>query len=64
MATLVTGSISVVVMGLLAVLVVRWTGSATTPSLERREWHHAFWWSVYPNFMLLYTAYLLIFGTD
>lgn len=63
-ATLATGTISALVLEALAILVVRWTGAASTPLLQRREWHHAFWWSVFPNVLLLYTAYLLIFGVD
>lgn len=64
MATLLTGTISAILLEMLAVLVVRWTGSASTPTLQRKEWHHAFWWSAFPNVMLLYTVYILIFGVD
>ena len=64
MATLITGTIAAIVLEVLALLFVRWTGSAATPGLQRREWNHAFWWSIFPNVMLLYTAYLLIFGID
>jgi len=64
MATLLTGTVAAIVLEMLALLCVRWTGSAATPELERREWLHAFCWSVFPNVMLLYTAYLLIFGVD
>jgi hypothetical protein len=62
MATLVTGALWAVVLEVIAWLVVRWTGSAESAGLQRREWHHAFWWSFFPNVMLLYAAYLLIVG--
>ena len=64
MATLITGTVSAVLLEVLAILFVRWTGSATTPTVQRREWHHAFWWAAFPNLMLLYTVYILIFGVD
>jgi hypothetical protein len=63
MATLVTGTVSAVVLELLAIAFVRWTGTAATDAVRRREWHHAFWWAAFPNLLLLYTAYLLIYGT-
>jgi hypothetical protein len=25
-----------------------------------REWHHAFWWTLVPNILLLGTVYLMI----
>ena len=64
MATLMTGAMSGIALEVIALLVVRWTGSAATRALQRREWHHAFWWSAFPNIMLLYTVYILIFGVD
>jgi len=62
LATLVTGALWAVVLEAIAWKVVRWTGRAHSTTLQRREWHHAFWWSFFPNVMLLYTAYLLIVG--
>lgn len=62
--TIITGAISAVVLELLALLFVRWTGSAATQAVQRREWHHAFWWAAFPNVLLLYTVYILIFGID
>lgn len=42
----------------------RWLTRATGPApdrrLERREWHHAFWWALFPNLMLLGTVWLMI----
>lgn len=64
MATLVTGTISAVALEVLAVLFVKWVGGAASAEIQRREWHHAFWWAAFPNLLLLYTAYLLIFGVN
>ena len=64
MATLVTGTVAALILEGIALGFVRWTGSATTRTVERREWHHAFWWAVYPNVMLLYAVYLMVFGID
>lgn len=63
MATLITGSVSAIVIELLALAFVRWAGAAATDAVQRREWHHAFWWAAFPNLLLLYTVYLLIYGT-
>jgi hypothetical protein len=45
-------------------MVARWMTRAAGPApeagLERREWHHAFWWALVPNAMLLGTVYLMI----
>ena len=57
---LIEGLISTVVMEILAILFVRWAGGAPDRALERREWIHAFWWSVFPNFMLFVTVYVLL----
>jgi hypothetical protein len=57
---LFTGLTSTAVLAIVAVALVRWTGPAPHPHLERREWHHAFWWSAVPNLLLLGTAYLMI----
>jgi hypothetical protein len=38
-------------------------GKAPTRMLERREWHHAFWWSFCPNVMLLATVYLMVLAS-
>jgi hypothetical protein len=63
-STLVTGTVAALILEAIAILFVRWTGSAASPAVERREWHHAAWWSVFPNFMLLYAVYLMVFGVD
>jgi hypothetical protein len=58
--TLVSGGVSALVIEAAARALVRWSGSAPGRHLERREWHHAFWWSLVPNLLLLGTAYLMI----
>jgi hypothetical protein len=49
---------AVVVLGGMAV--ERWAGSAPTSAMGRREWHHAFWWSIVPNLLLLLAVYVMI----
>jgi hypothetical protein len=63
-ATLITGTVAALILEAIAYLFVRWTGSAALRTVERREWHHAFWWSAFPNVMLLYAVYLTVFGGD
>lgn len=64
MAVLITGTVGAIAIELLALLFVRWAGSATNGIIQRREWVHAFWWAAFPNLLLLYTVYILIFGID
>jgi hypothetical protein len=60
--------LSMLVAGALPALALvglaRWLGrlSQPTPNAreDRREWRHAFWWSLVPNVMLLITAWLMI----
>lgn len=63
LSSLLQGFISAAAIAVLAVWCVRATGQAPTSRLERREWHHAFWWSAFPNLMLIATAYLLILSS-
>lgn len=60
MSTVLAGALSAVALEFAAVGLVRWTGRAPWRWLERREWHHAFWWSAIPNLLLLATVYLMI----
>lgn len=60
---LIGGLLSALAIEAVAVMVVRWTGRAPRPGLERREWHHAFWWSAVPNALLFTTVYLMIEAT-
>jgi hypothetical protein len=55
-----TGVLSAAAVEIFAVMMGRWTGRAPHAWLQRQEWHHAFWWSALPNFLLLGTAYLMI----
>jgi hypothetical protein len=64
MATIITGTIAALILEAIAVVFVRWTGSAAVATVERREWHHAFWWAAFPNVMLLYAVYLMVIGVD
>lgn len=64
LAILVTGTIGAILIEVLAVVFVRWTGSAGNGLIQRREWVHAFWWAAFPNVLLLYTVYILVFGID
>ena len=63
MPTFLSGLVSAVLIETAAILFVRWTGRAPRPGLERREWKHAFWWSVVPNALLLLTVYVMIEAT-
>jgi hypothetical protein len=63
MPTFLAGVVSALVLEGIAILLVRWTGRAPRPGLERREWKHAFWWAVVPNALLLVTVYVMIEAT-
>lgn len=58
--TLIEGTLSAIAIEIVAIVFVRWAGSAMQRDEERREWRHAFWWALFPNAMLLLTAYLMI----
>jgi hypothetical protein len=58
-ATIVAGSLAALLIEGVAVWLIRLAGIAPHAALERREWHHAFWWSVVPNLLLIGTAYLM-----
>jgi len=60
--TLVEGVLAALLVELLAIVSNVLTGPAPTRSLERREWLHAFFWSLFPNVMVLYTVYLIVLG--
>lgn len=60
--TLIWAAGSTLAIEITARWLVRWCGTAPERRLEFREWHHAFWWSVVPNLLLLGTAYLMILG--
>ncbi len=58
--TLITGAAPAIVVELCAIWLARWMITAPGIADPRREWHHAFWWTLVPNLMLLGTAYLMI----
>ena len=59
---LIAGVVPMLALALLARTFGKLTGAAPTAVQEKHEWRHAFWWALFPNFFLLSTAYLLIFG--
>jgi hypothetical protein len=61
--TILAGLLVGLAIEAVAFLLVRWTGRAPRPGLERREWRHAFWWAAVPNALLLFTVYLMIEAT-
>jgi hypothetical protein len=58
--TLIVGTIPVILVEICAVLLGKWIVTAAGVADPRREWHHAFWWTLFPNLMLIGTAYLMI----
>jgi hypothetical protein len=61
-STLIEGLAPALIVEAMAFFSVAWSGPAPTASLERREWVHAFVWSLLPNVLTLYTVYLMVFG--
>jgi hypothetical protein len=57
---LLVGTAAGIVLATFGYMVTARTGRAPNRRLERREWHHAFWWSFFPNAMLWVTVYLMI----
>ena len=60
---LVAAAVPTLTLGLVALAFDRMTGKAPTQAEEKREWAHAFWWSLFPNVFLLLAVYLMIFGS-
>src|SRR5215203_1752929 len=59
-ATISGGILPVVLLGLTGFVIGRATGRAPAPLLERREWWQAFWWSLVPNALLFFAAWVMI----
>jgi hypothetical protein len=59
LSTVVVGLVPAVFLALLAMAMRKATGTGPART-ERREWNLAFWWSLFPNVMLLATVWLLI----
>jgi hypothetical protein len=62
LSLLIAGAIPAIALALLARSFGKLTGTAPSALQEKNEWRHAFWWALFPNLILLATAYLLIFG--
>ena len=58
--TMSLGFLPALFIALLGYAVARWTGRAPHPALERREWWHAFWWALVPNWLLFTTVWIMI----
>ena len=58
--TLAAGILPAAIVALGGVAVERWAGSAPSRALRRREWRHAFWWSIVPNLLLLVAVHVMI----
>lgn len=60
MDTVVSGILPALAMALVGWWIARMAGRAPYAQLERREWWHAFWWSIFPNIMLFVTVWVMI----
>jgi len=58
--TLVLGLIPAALIALTGRMINRWAGPAPDNSMQRREWWHAFLWSVVPTALLLATVWVMI----
>ena len=58
--TLILGLIPAALIALVGKTINRWAGPAPSGSMERREWWHAFLWSVVPTALLLVTVWVMI----
>lgn len=61
-SVLIAGAIPALALTLLARSVGKLTGVRATAAQDKHEWRDAFWWALFPNLVLLSTAYLLMFG--
>ena len=57
---LINGLLPAVGIVLIGITIGRWAGAAPTRWLRRREWVHAFWWSLVPNALLFTTVWVMI----
>jgi hypothetical protein len=60
MGTMVTGLIPAALMALVGIVIDRWAGRAPNKYVHRREWWHAFWWSLVPNVLLFTTVWVML----
>ncbi len=59
-STMSLGIVPAILLTVFGLVVAGWTGRAPHPQLERREWWHAFWWAVVPNWLLFGTVWVMI----
>jgi len=59
-STLIEGALPTLAIEGMAVALAMWISTVPGSGESRREWHHAFWWTIVPNLLLLGTAYLMI----
>ena len=59
-ATIVSGLVPAVLLAWSGVAIGRWAGPPAVSGFDRREWWHAFWWSLVPNLLLLVTVWVMI----
>jgi hypothetical protein len=57
---LMGGLFPAAIIWLVGIVIERWAGRAPHKWLQRREWVHAFWWSLVPNALLLFTVWLML----
>lgn len=62
--TIFEGVFPAALLELAALLLDRWMVTAPGVADPRREWVHAFWWTLAPNLMLLGTVYLMISASN
>jgi hypothetical protein len=58
--TLAGGIVPALFMAAIGWVFAKLTGRAPYRELERREWWHAFWWSLVPNALLLATVWVML----
>jgi hypothetical protein len=60
MRTLIEGIFPAALLELMAIWLGSAIGRVSRSSDPKREWLHAFWWTLVPNLLVLGTAYLMI----
>jgi hypothetical protein len=60
---LIEGTFPAALVELLAVLLAGFIAKYPGTGEPRREWWHAFWWTLTPNLLLFVTVFLLTRGT-
>jgi hypothetical protein len=59
-STLIEGAVPLATIEMMAIALAAAISTVPGPAESGREWLHAFWWTVVPNFLLLGTTYLMI----